>query len=288
MTELCQGPDPHVRKPKMAVPKNTTDTHFHLFGPASRYPYADGREYTPPDAPAADARAMFDTLGVQRCVVIQPSVYGLDNRCQLEQGAALGIPFRAVVVTERNVPDAELARMHDLGARGMRFILAHAGGLTPDDLEYYADRLKEIGWHIQLMVRPHHLVELESRLAKLSCTIVIDHMAMVKPEEGVAQPAFQGLLRLLRNGGCWVKMTGAYRLSQQPPYYPDMKPFAAELVKTKADRLIWGTDWPNVHFNGPAPNAGDLLDLLGEWVPDAAARQRILVDNPAALYGFDD
>ncbi len=286
MTELCQGPDPLVRKPKTAAPRNTTDTHFHLFGPAPHYPYVDEREYTPPDALPQSARAMFDTLGVGRVVVIQPSVYGTDNRCQLEKAAELGLPFRAVVVTGRDTPDAELARLHGLGARGMRFILAHIGGLPPDDLEFYADRMRELGWHIQLMVRPQHLLALEARLAKLSCPIVIDHMAMVKPEEGPQQPAFQALIGLLRGGNCWVKLTGAYRLSQQPPLYPDMAPLARALVEAAPDRLVWGTDWPNVHFKGKPPNAADLLDLLAGWVPDAAVRQRILVDNPAALYGF--
>jgi len=286
MTDLCQGPNPEVRKPRLAVPAGATDTHFHLFGPEARYPYAAGREYTPPDATAKDARRVFDTLGVQRCVVVQPSVLGTDNRCTLVQGAAIGIPMRAIVVVPRETTDAELDRLDGLGARGVRFILAHAGGLDPADLEFHADRMKELGWHIQLMVKPHHLVELEERLARLPCPIVIDHMTMVKPAEGLQQPAFQALLRLLRAGHAWVKFTGAYRLSEAQPYYSDLAPFARTLVTARPDRIVWGSDWPHAAFKGKMPNTTDLLDLLGEWAPDAPTRKRILVDNPAVLYGF--
>ena len=286
MTDLCRGPDPAPRAPRLEVPKGATETHFHLFGPASRYPYAEGREYTPPDATPEAARHLFKTLGIERAVVIQPSVYGTDNRCQLEQGEAIGIPIRAVVVTSRETPDRELARLHGIGARGMRFILAHAGGLSPSDLEFYADRMQEIDWHIQLMVRAHHLIELESRLARLRCPIVIDHVGMVRPADGLEQPAFQALLRLLRAGHCWVKITGAYRLSDKPPHYPDLATFARALVEAQPDRILWGSDWPHVAFTGEMPNTTDLLDLLFDWIPDKALQRRILVENPVSLYGF--
>jgi predicted TIM-barrel fold metal-dependent hydrolase len=284
MTDLCQGPNPDVHKPRLAVPAGATDTHFHLF--EARYPYGAGREYTPPDATAQAARRVFDALGIQRCVVIQPSVYGSDNRAQLEMGAAIGLPMRAIVVVPRDISDAELDTMDELGARGVRFTLAHAGALDPADIEFYADRMKELGWHLQFMVKPHQLVELEERLAKLSCSIVIDHMAMVKPGEGLQQATFQALLRLMKMGHTWVKFTGAYRLSEAQPYYGDLAPFARTLVTARPDRIVWGSDWPHVAFKGKMPNTTDLLDLLGEWAPDANLRKRILVDNPAVLYGF--
>jgi predicted TIM-barrel fold metal-dependent hydrolase len=286
MTDLCQGPNPDVPKPRLAVPAGATDTHFHLFGPQTRYPYQAGREYTPPDASAETARRVFDVLGIQRCVVIQPSVYGADNRCQLEQGAAIGLPMRAIVVTARDISDTELDRLDELGARGVRFTLAHAGALDPADIEFYADRMKELGWHIQFMVKPHQLVELEARLARLSCSVVIDHMAMVKPAEGLAQPAFQALLRLVKAGHTWVKFTGAYRLSGQQPSYGELAPFSRTLVTARPDRIVWGSDWPHVALKGQMPNTTDLLDLLGDWASDAILRRRILVDNPAVLYGF--
>jgi predicted TIM-barrel fold metal-dependent hydrolase len=285
MTDLCQGPNPDVRKPRIEVPNGATDTHFHLFGPD--YPYADGREYTPPDARASEARRVFDTLGIERFVVIQPSVYGTDNACQLEQGAGIGLPMRAIVVVPRDISDGELERMDDLGVRGVRFTLAHAGALDPADIEFYAARMAELGWHLQFMVKPGQLVQLEPRLARLPCPVVIDHMTMPKPADGVEQPAFRALLRLIKAGHCWVKLTGAYRLSEAQPHYPDLAPFAQALVAARPDRVVWGSDWPHVAFKGRMPNTTDLMDLLADWVPDAANRKRVLVDNPATLYGFD-
>jgi predicted TIM-barrel fold metal-dependent hydrolase len=271
MTELCQGPDPHPRKP--------------LFGPASRYAMVDDREYTPPLSTPQQARHLFDTLGVARAVVIQPSIYGDDNRAQLEGAADIGIPVRAVVVVPYATPDQEMEKLNAQGARALRFILAHPGGLPLADLERSAGRCKEMAWHIQLLAKGPQLVELEPRIAKLACPAVIDHIGMIRPADGVQQPAFQALLRLIRQGH-WVKLSGAYRLSQQPPPYRDLIPFVQELVAARPDRIVWASDWPHVFVKGQMPNTTDLLDLLADWVPDDATRRRALVDNPAELYGF--
>jgi predicted TIM-barrel fold metal-dependent hydrolase len=285
MTEPCQGPDPHPRQPRFAVPAGAIDSHFHLFGSLSRYAMVDEREYTPPPATPQHARHLFDTLGIARAVVIQPSIYGDDNRAQLEGAAELGIPFRAVVVAPHATPDREMADLHEQGARAMRFILAHPGGLPVSDLERAAARMKEMGWHVQLLAKGPQLLELEPRIAKLACPAVIDHIGMIRPDEGVQQAAFQAVLRLLR-AGHWVKLSGGYRLSQQPPPYRDLVPYVRELIAAAPDRIIWASDWPHVFIKGAMPNTTDLLDLLVEWVPDETARRRILVDNPARLYGF--
>jgi predicted TIM-barrel fold metal-dependent hydrolase len=285
MTEPCQGPDPHPRKPRFAVPAGAIDSHFHLFGPLSRYAMVDEREYTPPPATSQHARHLFDTLGIARAVVIQPSIYGDDNRAQLEGAAELGIPVRAVVVAPYATPDREMAGLHEQGARALRFILAHPGGLPVGDLERSAARMKEMGWHIQLLAKGPQLLELEPRIARLACPAVIDHIGMIRPGEGVQQGAFQAVLRLLR-AGHWVKLSGGYRLSQQPPPYRDLVPYVRELVAAGPDRIVWASDWPHVFIKSPMPNTTDLLDLLAEWVPDETARRRILVDNPARLYGF--
>ena len=283
MTELCQGPDPHPRKPRLAVPEGATDTHIHLCGPASRL--VAEREYTPPEITPGEARHLFDTLGITRAVVIQPSIYGTDNRAQLEGAAQIGIPVRAVVVVPHDTPDRDMASLHAQGARAVRFILAHPGGLPLDELERQAARVKEMGWHLQLLAKGPQLVELEPRLAALPCDAVIDHIGMIQPSAGLAQPAFQALLRLVRRGH-WVKLSGAYRLSQQPAPYRELEPFVRELVAAAPERLLWATDWPHVFVKAAMPNTTDLLDLLAEWVPDAGVRRRILVDNPAALFGF--
>lgn len=286
LTQPCQGPDPHPRPPKLPATPGATDAHFHLFGPVDRYPYVREREYTPPNALPEACRRLFGTLGIDRAVLVQPSVYGADNRCQLDGAAAIGIPARIIVVVPLATPDRELDRLHRSGARGVRFIVAHSGGLPLTELERFSERLQARGWHIQLMVRATDLVELEPRLAALRCDIVIDHMGMVAPGHGLEQPAFQALLRLLRGGRCWVKLSGGYRLSMQAPPYEDLRPFARALVAARPDRLVWGSDWPHAFFKGKMPNTTDLLDLLLDWVPDQAARTRILVDNPAMLYGF--
>ena len=175
--------------------------------------------------------------------------------------------------------------MHERGARGLRYILAHPGGLPVADLERFGGRMKELGWHIQFFAKGAQIAELESRIAKLPCPVVIDHMGLFLPGAGTDQPAFQALLRLLRRGA-WVKLSGAYRLSAQPPPYSDLTPYVRELVATRPDRLVWASDWPHVFFKGDMPNTTDLLEALAAWVPDEGTRNRILAENPAALYGF--
>jgi predicted TIM-barrel fold metal-dependent hydrolase len=283
--EPCQGPDPNPRPPRFHVPSGATDTHFHLFGPRDRYALVEVREYTPPLITPEHAAKLFATLGIERAVVIQPSVYGDDNRAQLEGASQVGIPTRAVVVARYETPERDLAKLHEQGARGLRYVLAHPGGLPVTDLERWARRVNELGWHIQVLAKGDQLLELAPRLETLGCPVVIDHMGMFRPEDGLEQPAFQAVLRLLRQGH-WVKLSGSYRLSRQAPPYPDLVPFVRELVATRPDRIVWASDWPHAFLKTTMPNTTDLLDLLVDWVPDEATRNRILVDNPAALYGF--
>lgn len=286
MIEQCQGPNPNPELPRLKAPLGSTDSHFHILGPAERFPYVEGREYTPLDALPAACRHLFDTLGVTRAVLIQPSVYGADNSCMIEAATQLAIPARMIVVIPFETTDKELVRLHDAGARGVRFILAHQGGLPLSDLERFSARIKEMGWHIELLLRPNHLLELESRLAKLPTDFTIDHLGFVRPEEGLSQPAFQAMLRLITAGRCWVKFTGGYRLASTEAPFPDLIPFAEALVTARPDRILWGSDWPHVMVKGKIPNTTELFDLLLKWVPDEQARKKILVDNPAQLFGF--
>ncbi len=275
----------NLRAPGFAMPAGATDTHFHLFGPLDRYPLVDLREYNPPLVTPEMAREVFGKLGIQRAVVIQPSVYGTDNRAQLDGAAEIGIPVRGVVVIDRDTTDREIAGLHAQGARGLRYVLAHPGGLPVADLERWADRLKELGWHIQILAKGPQLLELAARIEKLSCPAVIDHIGMFNPAEGIEQPTFQAVLRLMAQGH-WVKLSGAYRLTQQGAPFPELKPFIERLLEVRPDRLVWASDWPHVFVKTRMPNTADLLQALADWVPDEAARKRILVDNPALLYGF--
>jgi len=283
----CPGPNPRPRAPHVVVPPGATDTHFHILGPAAAYPYVANREYTPPDALPAAYRHLRETLGLERAVLVQPSVYGLDNRCMVRSASQLGVPARMVVVAPLTTPDDELQQLHDAGARAVRFILAHVGGLPVTDLHRFSERLKLMRWHIQFLLRPTDLIELESALAALTTDFAIDHIGLIRAAEGgVGQPAFQALLRLFRTGRCWIKLTGGYRISSEEPPYRDVIPLVSALLEERPDRLLWGSDWPHVMVKGGMPNTTDLLDLLLEWVPDEKVRKRILVDNPQALFGF--
>ena len=286
MTNVCLPPDPHPAPPSFALPANATDCHMHLFGTAPDYPYVAERDYTPSPAGVEAARAMYKTFGIGRVVVVQPSVYGDDNRCQLEFGAQLGLPFRAVIVPPHDCTEHDMRDFHDKGVRGIRYILAHPGGLDLAGLERAADSASERGWHLEFLLKPHQLLELAPRLAKLRCPVSFDHLAFMKVDEGVEQPAFQALLALLRDGNSWVKLSGAYRVSGTAGRYQAVLPLARTIMQTRPDRVVWGSDWPHVGQMVEMPRTTPLLDLLQDWVPDEGQRNRVLVENPAELYGF--
>jgi predicted TIM-barrel fold metal-dependent hydrolase len=283
--EMCAGPNLDLSKPRLIAPPGATDTHLHFFGPQETYPFLTPRNYTPPDATPASYIALAKALGIERAVIIQPSIYGTDNRRQIDAARYLDIPTRIVVVTPTNITDRELESLHMAGARGVRIILSQPGGVPTAEIERFSSRLHEFGWHIQIMMTFNQMVELEPRIAKLRCRTVIDHMGSIQAGAGLNQQAFGALVRLV-GGGCWTKLSAAYRLSTQPAPYRDLIPFVSALVRERPDRLLWGTDWPQAYFSGAMPSNTDLFDLLLEWVPDENTRNRILVRNPEELYGF--
>jgi predicted TIM-barrel fold metal-dependent hydrolase len=284
----CPPPDFAPRAPRVALPPGATDCHAHVFGPAARYAYAEPRSYTPPDCSLGAYRHMLATIGCERAVLVQPSVYGTDNAAHLAALGEAGPDFRMVAVVGAEVAAAELERMHAAGVRGVRYNLVTQGGLAVDGLARMAERLAPLGWHLQLFVQPDALAQLEPQLAALPVPVVIDHMGHVTTDLGLAHPGFQALLRLLRGGNGWVKLSGAYRTSRQAaPPFADVVPFAQALIAAAPERCVWGSDWPHPMVNDrPMPNDGDLANLLADWAPDPAQRRRILVENPARLYGF--
>lgn len=286
MTKTCPAPDPDPRPPRWTAPPGATDTHCHIFGPPDRYPFVAERRFTPPDATVASYLHMHRTLGLTRAVLVQPSGYGIDNRRQLDAAREMDIPTRVTVVLPPEVTDREIEDLHGQGARAVRFIPTQPGGIPLSELERFAERIAAFGWHIQLMLAPAHLVELTPRLLRLRCDFVIDHMSDLRAAGGRMQPGFQALLRVLREGRGWTKLSAGYHLSDQAPPYPEVVPLAHALVEARPDRLLWGSDWPHANHYGPMPNSTDLFDLLLDWVPDEDTRTRILVDNPARLYGF--
>lgn len=286
MIALCQPARLSVTAPKEKAPAKSVDCHFHIFGPDARYPYATKRGYTPPEAPIAHYQAMIATLGIERMVIVHPSVYGTDNRCSLDSMAALGRErCRMVAVVDERVGEAELKRMDAAGVRGVRFNLVNVGGPSRAALEGVARRIAPLGWHLQVYVEGEQLPELAPMLASLPVPVVVDHMGQIMTGWGVDHPALGALRRLIDGGRGWVKLCG-YRSSSAGYPFADVGPLARALIAGAAERCLWGTDWPHPNFAGTMPDDGELLDLLADWAPSPRLRHKILVENPAALYGF--
>lgn len=280
-------------KPKIATPPGACDTHAHVFGPATQFPYADDRSYTPPDAPLAKYLGMLDTLGFARGALVQGSAHGHDNAAMLDAIARTPDRLRGVAVANENVPAKELRRWADIGIRALRFNhffrggqLHYRGGVPLDAAHTLAPVMKDLGWHLQLWIDVKDLPDTIPILKQIGLPVVIDHMGRTDARAGTGTPGFQSLLRLLGEGGCWVKVSGAHRLSNNAPDYPEARAFHEALVAANPEQLVWGTDWPHPRIEGNMPDAGHLLDLFNAWTPSEATRRRILVDNPAKLYGF--
>ena len=262
------------------------DAHVHLFGPLTQYPSHGSTPYAVPDATPAQLIAQMDAAGVAHAVVVHAAVSGRDNRRTLDALRAHPDRFRGVLTPPLTLPDdGQLADWHDLGVRGIRFSYTRTAqpGMAIDPA--LVGRLAERGWHAQVHLEPEHLLELEGMLSSLPCTVVIDHMARIPGSAGPNNPALSALRRLLDRGHVWVKLSAPMRMSdhQQPPY-DDVTPIARILVEQAPNRLVWGSDWPNVNLATPAPAYPVLLDLLSHWVPDANQHRQILVDNPRTLY----
>ncbi len=278
---------PQTQAPRTRFPAGATDCHAHVFGPQERFPYAVDAAYIPPDAITTDYVGMLNNNGCDRGVLVQPSVYGTDNRCMVDALRSGLHTLRGIAVVEAGIPDRELADLHAAGVRGVRINLASATeGLTLADGERLAPRLQELGWHLQFYLDLPQMPEAEAKLARLPINIVIDHFARCQAADGVDSPAFQALQRLVRRENCWAKIMGPYFVSKNAPLYPEVTPLARALVAAAPERIVWGTDWPHPGARALMPEDHVLADLLADWVPDEAQRRKVLVDNPARLYGF--
>lgn len=286
----CAAPDPSPHRPRLQMPPLACDTHAHVCGPSTRYPYWSGRVYTPPDCLLADYRRVLSTLGVERAVLVQPSVYAADNSALLDALRAAGPSFRGVAVVEDTVAESELERMHALGVRGVRCnivdVVEDKGKLPLAMLHRLAAKIRPLGWHIELLMHADEFPDMARAFADFPVDIVLGHLGYQKTERGIDDPGFRALLELMRAGKAWTKLTGPYRIASQPLPYPDTIPFAHALIDAAPERVLWGTDWPHVMMKGAMPNDGDLCDVLTDWIPDPALRRRVLVENPARLYGF--
>ncbi|HYC46597.1 MAG TPA: amidohydrolase family protein [Burkholderiales bacterium] len=288
---LCAAYDPQPRRPRITFPPRSCDTHAHVCGPIATYPYAERRVYTPPDALLRAYRHMLDTLGVERAVLVQPSVYGTDNTVLLGAMRELGRErCRGVAVVEDDISDAELERLHAAGVRGVRVnvvdVAEDKGVIPMKTLAPLARRVKRFGWHVEFLMHADEFADMDAQFADFPADIVLGHLGYMKTDKGLAQAGFQAMLRLMRSGRCWVKLTGPYRISAQAMPHTDTIAFARALIEAAPERVLWGTDWPHVMVKGVMPNDGDLADLLLEWIPDEKVREQVLVRNPERLYGF--
>jgi 2-pyrone-4,6-dicarboxylate lactonase len=273
---------------RFTPPEGACDAHCHIFGPAHRFPFAPDRTYTPPDSGVDELEALQRLLGLSRAVFVQASCHGTDNRAMLDALARGEGRYAGVAMIDESHTDEELARMHGLGVRGVRFnFVAHLGG-APDLASFHrlVDRIVPLGWHVELHFDAVDLPRHVDLLANLPVPFIIDHMARVRAADGLDQEPFRNLLRLLQvNPQAWVKISGAERITAEGAPYADVVPFARAVVEAAPDRVLWGTDWPHPNVR-EMPDDGDLIDLLADFVPDERIRNRILVDNPAVLYDF--
>lgn len=279
-------PDPS--RPRLVLPKGACDAHCHVFGPASRFPFAAGRTFTPSDAPKEALFAMHARMGIETCVIVQSGCHGTNNSVVADALAAKGGRYRGVALLRLDVSDDELRRLDRQGFRGVRFnFMTHLHQeATIVEAIAFAGRLAGLGWHLQVHFDSALISDLAPLLRTSPVPVVIDHMARIDATSGQDQPDFIALRRLMEDDRIWVKVSGADRNSRQGPPYADAVAMAARLVADHPDRVVWGTDWPHPNHAGPVPDDGALVDLIATMAPSEVARQALLVDNPQRLYGF--
>ena len=273
------------RKPKFKLPPGTCDAHCHVFGPGDKFPYAPGRRYTPADAPKEVLAALHAHLGIERTVIVQASCHATDNGAMLDAIASDPRRIKGVAIVGPNFTDADYRKLHDGGVRGVRFNFVKHLGDPPDMNFFHATmaRIKELGWHVVLHMYGSDIIPLSDMMRKLPVPFVIDHMGRVDGKAGVDQAPFKALLEIAKLPGCWIKVCGSERISMPP--YDEAIPIARKIVETIPDRVLWGTDFPHPNPTHEADEA-DLVDLVPKFAVDAAAQKKLLVDNPARLYGF--
>ena len=271
------------------APNGACDCHMHVYD--RRFPAVAHARLTPPDARVSDYRRVQATLGLQRTVVVTPSTYGTDNASLLDALAQLGDSARGVAVVDGAVSDVELRTLHTAGVRGIRFNQTIGTATSLAALEPLAERIAPLGWHLQLLLPADQLVPMENRLRALPVPLVFDHLGRL-PSAGRSHPGFAVVCRLLDSGRAWVKLSGAYLAGPRDDLgYPQAESIAKAYLARAPQRLVWGSNWPHPTASAgqhTMPDDRDLLLQLSRWTDDDALFRRVLVDNPAVLYGFDE
>ncbi|MBO1112665.1 amidohydrolase family protein [Bordetella petrii] len=271
------------------LPAHACDSHFHIFGPADVFPYAEHRPYTPPDAPFGQLRRLHRQLGISRGVIVQPGCHGYDMSATLDALDRGAGQYRAVALLAPDAGPQQIAELDRRGVRGVRYnFVAHLANAGWDELAAMAPRIAPFGWHVCIHSDQASLPGLLQRLKTLPVPFVIDHMGRAAAAQGTAGEAFQALLALRGHPGAWVKISGLDRVSSSGvrPFY-DGEPLVSALLDAMPERLLWGTDWPHPNVTGAMPDDGELLNTFLRLCPDAGLRRQILVDNPDRLYRFE-
>ncbi|MEN9633914.1 MAG: hypothetical protein RL077_2318 [Verrucomicrobiota bacterium] len=296
---LAKAPQPATAV-DFEVPAGACDCHTHVFGDPEKYPFFSGRTYTPEPATSEELAAMHRRLHLQRVVVVQPSVYGTDNRATLDAVQARGADARGIAVIDEKTTEAEIDAMGELGICGIRLNLATGGtddpGLARARLIAAIKRMSRRNWHVQIFTSLAVIAALRDIVATSPVMVVIDHFGGAKAALGLEQAGLADLLALVQSGRVYVKISGAESASNRAPDFSDFVPLARALIAANPDRVIWGTNWPHPGGSGAkSPTAlapsrpiddGQVMNQLAVWAPDAAIRKKILVENPARLFGF--
>jgi predicted TIM-barrel fold metal-dependent hydrolase len=286
-------PDTRLRKPKRALPPGTVDCHAHIFDRFERYPLAPGRKYSPPLCTRESWIALHAALGVERGVQVHGSPYGFDNSITEDFLNEHRGRFVGVAAVSPDIPEEKLRQLDAAGFRAARLMDQFATGATTRDLETIAARVAPYGWHIEINIaKSADWVELEPRLKRCPVPLVFDHLGRVRGGEGVNAPGFKVVLRMLASReDCWTKISSWYRLSDSgAPACEDMKPLVQAVLRERADRCVWGTNWPHPGLTPglttQMPNDADLVDQLDSWILDAATREPLFASNASKLYRF--
>jgi len=268
----------------LKIPAGSCDCHMHIYD--DRYPVDPRWTVPPPPGPTSAYKEVQRELGLERVVVVQPNAYGFDNRCTVDAIADLGPQARGIAIIASNILDSDLLRLHAAGIRGARCYVLPNPFVQWDDIPKIAGRVAELGWHVQVQADGRDLPKYEALLRELPTDVVIDHNGKFLEPVPPEHPGFQALLRLLDTGRAWVKLSAPYETSKTgAPRFDDVSVLARALAKHNPERCVWASNWPHPGQK-VVPSNANMLDLLLDWAPDEAVRKRILVDNPARLYGF--
>lgn len=282
------------------MPSNACDCHTHIHGDPAKFAYFAGRVYTPETALPEEMAALHRALHIRRVVIVTPSVYGTDNSATLYGMAARGADARGVAVIDEKTPDSALDAMDRAGVRGIRLNLATSGSNDPalarKRFQAAFERVRSRNWHVQMYTNLAVISSIKDLVLASPVPAVFDHFGGAQASLGVEQPGFADLLELVHSGRAYVKISGAYRASTLAPDYPDAAPLAKALIAANPERIVWGTDWPHPNSSSGRPatevtplfqiDDGRILNQLPVWAPSPVIRRKILVDNPARLYGF--